>query len=89
VFAGQGRSQHGAGDFLALSQANRFVAGNTSVLTDIDRANRFSSRPLVEVQMAPAARPATAARSAQPLAQAAPVVAADKQVSLGTDRQVR
>lgn len=89
VFAGQGRSQHGTGDFIALSQANRFVAGNTSALTDIDRANRLSSRPLVEVQAVPAAKPAAADKSAPLQAEAAHVVAADKRVSLGTDRRVR
>lgn len=50
VFTGQGGGQHAQGDFLALAHAGRFAAGNSSVLAAIDRANRFSMKPLVEQQ---------------------------------------
>ncbi len=55
VFTGAANTQHSGSEFAALAHASHFAAGNSSVLAAIDRANRFSAKPLVEVQSVPAA----------------------------------
>lgn len=81
VFTGQGGSQHAAADFSGLAHASRFAAGNSSVLAAIDRANRFSAKPLVEVQAVPVPRPAAPAKAQASLP--------DKQASIAAERRVR
>jgi hypothetical protein len=66
VFTGPAKSQHGSSEFTALSHSAQFASGNTSVLEAIERANRFSSQPLVQ------AAPSTSA----------PIAKNDKQASL-------
>ncbi len=56
VFTGNGGSQHREGDFMALSRASQFAAGKSPVLAAIDKANRASAKPLVEVQAVPVQR---------------------------------
>ena len=55
VFTGAPSGQHSAAEFAPLAQASQLVKGNFTVLAAIDRANRFSDKPLVAVQTVPAA----------------------------------
>jgi hypothetical protein len=94
-FAGQ----HNAREFQALSQATRYVPGNTNILLSIDRANRLSTGPMVETAALPrpgepaktgdpakSDNPAKPGEAAKPAAPApTPVVATDR----GADRRAQ
>lgn len=62
VFTGQGGKQHADEDFVALAQGSRFVAGNSSKLNEIERANRHANKPTID--HVPAAKPQNGQRQA-------------------------
>ncbi len=66
VFTGSSNIRHSQADFAALARASQFAAGNSTVLAAIERANRFSAKPLVEVRAAPPAPARQAALPASP-----------------------
>ncbi len=86
VFTGAANTQHASTEFSALSRASQFAAGNSNVLAAIDRANRLSTKPLVEVQAIPVTpvkattkadrAPAVESSPAPPAAQVKPAVRA-------------